>query len=59
MSKLEVGDIVQLRSGGPVMTVQVINTKDAYGKDGAVECVFFDGARRLEEVFQPLVLKKI
>ncbi|MDL5036851.1 DUF2158 domain-containing protein [Comamonas sp. Y6] len=59
MTNLVVGEVVRLNSGGPVMTVQAINVKDAFGKDGAVECVFFDGSKRLEEVFQPQLLTKI
>lgn len=56
MSNFGVGDVVQLKSGGPVMTIQAVNVKDAYGRDGAVECVFFDGSKRLEEVFRPELL---
>jgi uncharacterized protein YodC (DUF2158 family) len=50
--EFKVGDVVQLRSGGPRMTVQSINasTKD-------VECTWFDGSERFKDMFQPEMLK--
>lgn len=43
--KFKVGQIVQLRSGGPEMTVSEI---DLYGKESFVECQWF-GGRKLEK----------
>lgn len=37
MVPLEIGDIVQLKSGGPPMTVELV-----YGEN--IHCIFFDSA---------------
>ena len=44
------GDVVQLKSGGPLMTVQ--NDR----ADGYVHCYWFDGVTLLSEVFKPAAL---
>jgi uncharacterized protein YodC (DUF2158 family) len=46
-NSLKVGDIVQLKSGGPKMTVT-----DIY-QDGRVGCVWFVGADQKEGTFPP------
>ncbi len=43
------GDIVRLKSGGPAMTVESV------GQDG-INCVWFDGKRRLAKPFVPQTL---
>ena len=48
-SPLKIGDVVRLKSGGPEMTVAHIG-KYAH-KDGAM-CVWFDGKKRVQEVFE-------
>lgn len=57
MASFEVGDVVQLKSGGPVMTVQDSNACDTYGKHGFIACVYFDGPKRHEERFLPQMLE--
>ncbi len=43
---LKVGDVVQLKSGGPEMTIELIDT---FGDDHKkAMCVWFDGAKRAE-----------
>jgi len=42
------GDIVQLKSGGPAMTVE-----DPKNYAGDVDCVWFAGARRSRAPFDP------
>lgn len=53
---LEVGDLVMLKSGGPVMTVEDV------GGDYA-SCVWFDinkpGTQPLRNTFDPRLLKKV
>jgi len=44
------GDVVQLRSGGPAMTVQEIRA------DGDVLCVWFDGKQKNRALFQHILL---
>ena len=53
------GDVVQLKSGGPSMTVQDIG--DFTGSSGiqdGVLCVWFEGKKRESEVFDRAVLNK-
>lgn len=45
------GDMVQLRSGGPVMTVQGLRTGD-------VICVWFDKTKQTQGVFNPAMLAR-
>jgi len=50
--RIKVGDIVQLKSGGPDMTVAEI---DDYGSGSSplmkATCTWFDGTKRHEELF--------
>ena len=52
--KIEVGDVVKLRSGGPEMTVERIRPESLY-------CVFFDQNHELQTVTfdDPAVCQKI
>lgn len=55
----KVGDAVVLKGGGgPVMTVQRL--ADALGSrrsDDPVECVWFDGSRKIDDIFPSAALK--
>ena len=51
MPQFRIGDIVQLRSGGPDMTVSHILPS------GNAFCVWFDGLERREDTFPPDVLQ--
>jgi uncharacterized protein YodC (DUF2158 family) len=52
------GDVVQLKSGGPTMTIQDIGDFTSSGiQDGAL-CVWFDGKKKYSEVFDRSVLRK-
>jgi len=52
-AQLKVGDVVQLKSGGPHMTI------DEVRKDGDVRCVWFSGDKPEHAVFKPDVLTKV
>jgi uncharacterized protein YodC (DUF2158 family) len=52
MKDLEIGDVVQLRSGGPKMTVHSLIS------DGDVVCQWFEGNEVHGENFPNEVLKK-
>ncbi len=54
-NKLEVGDIVQLKSGGEEMTVKSVN----FQSEGTVECVYFLKGEVKEDSFVEKTLKKI
>jgi len=58
MGEIKKGDQVQLKSGGPIMTVQEVGdyTISAGIEDGAL-CVWFEGSKPMEKVFDRAVLE--
>lgn len=55
----QVGDIVQLKSGGPKMTVEFVGGS-AFGGGTIVQCKWFDEKNKLmTSDFQPGSLKKV
>jgi uncharacterized protein YodC (DUF2158 family) len=56
------GDLVQVKSGGPIMTVEKTGTSATFGED-FVSCVWFEkvGNKQLaqKETFAPAVLEKV
>lgn len=46
MEKFEIGKIVQLKSGGPLMTIEGIRELDKI-----VECIWFDGSHVVRAIF--------
>ena len=58
MSNIKKGDQVQLKSGGPIMTVQ--DTGDytmAAGIENGAVCVWFDGNNPVDKVFDVATLE--
>lgn len=59
MNEFQIGDVVKLKSGGPVMTIQ--NLGDYSGpsgiKNGAF-CIWFDGNKQQTSVFEVVTLVK-
>lgn len=57
---LRVGDVVQLKSGGPKMTIKEMG-KYGMGNTTHIEakCAWFDGTKLKEELFEPESLKKV
>jgi uncharacterized protein YodC (DUF2158 family) len=53
---LHVGDVVELKSGGPPMTIEVIDDYGA-GHNQAM-CVWFEGAKRESAIFELATLRK-
>lgn len=51
MSDFKKGDIVQLKSGGPLMTIVELGNYGATGPELGAKCMWFDGKRPLTEVF--------
>jgi uncharacterized protein YodC (DUF2158 family) len=56
--ELKVGDVVQLKSGGPKMTIEGI---DAYGLENYKQaiCVWFEKSKRETHVFELTSLQKV
>jgi uncharacterized protein YodC (DUF2158 family) len=52
------GDVVQLKSGGPLMTVSSVGERSMGGGQG-VWCEWFDGKKPMSEVFTPTSVKVV
>ena len=57
VEEISVGLVVQLKSGGPAMTVAAIRDYGPVGPNPGVACVWFDGRKKVEEVFDPRTLE--
>lgn len=58
-SDLKVGDIVQLKSGGPKMTIREMGKYGMGSTHIEAKCSWFDGTKLKEELFEPATLKKV
>jgi len=58
MSDIKEGDIVALKSGGPVMTVETISDYEGTGKNDGAYCHWFDGKKPESKVFRLHMLEK-
>ncbi len=54
MEQLQQGDIAELKTGGPKMTIVSLD-----GSSGEALCVWFEGKNRNEEIFDVAALRKI
>ncbi len=57
MAEFKKGDTVRLKSGGPLMTVSKLGDYGPTGPEDGVACVWFDGTRREEAVFESAALE--
>lgn len=53
--EIEAGDVVQLKSGGPVMTVTSVGD---YMGERTVWCEWFDGKKPYKDAFALIAVKK-
>lgn len=59
MTEFTKGDVVQLKSGGPLMTVADLGDYSfSAGPQNGVKCVWFEKTKNFEDVFDAAVLKK-
>ncbi|WP_339504002.1 YodC family protein [Pseudomonas sp. RL_105y_Pfl2_101] len=56
---IEKGDVVELKSGGPSMTVQTLGNWEMKGIEDGAMCVWFDGKTKHQDVFDVAVLKPV
>jgi len=56
--ELKAGDVVQLKSGGPDMTVEIIGAFGFGSSHTQAKCVWFDGKKRYDDLFELTSLKK-
>ena len=52
---MEVGDVVQLKSGGPHMTVEFFRDDS----DDSAVCTWMDGAKPMQRTFKKLALEVV
>lgn len=50
---LKIGDVVVLKSGGPLMTIHNIGDYSHQGLSPGLLCVWFDEKKKVEAVFHP------
>lgn len=53
------GDVVQLKSGGPQMTIKGIGKYGIVPKEDNALCEWFDGKKRNEHVFELHSIEKV
>ena len=56
MHEIKKGDVVKLKSGGPLMTVENIGAYEATGGQPGAYCVWFEQGKEYSKVFDPAVL---
>jgi uncharacterized protein YodC (DUF2158 family) len=56
-TEFEVGDVVQLKSGGPKMTIENIGKYGMGSTKDEAKCVWFDGTKRNEALFELAALR--
>ena len=59
MSDINPGDSVELKSGGPTMSVQAINLVNRNFPGDYVQCVWFVDGKKMEDAFLQASLKKV
>lgn len=57
MSEFKAGDVVVLKSGGPDMTILDVGDYSPMHSNNAAKCVWFDGKKKCEDVFDIVLLK--
>lgn len=54
MNQFKIGDLVRLKSGGPLMTVHDIGDYTlSNGTNSGLLCVWFDDRKKVQDVFHP------
>jgi uncharacterized protein YodC (DUF2158 family) len=51
MAEFKEGDRVQLKSGGPIMTIEELGNFSPSGPENGARCVWFDNGQAQERVF--------
>lgn len=57
MAEFKAGDVVQLKSGGPAMTVDYVGTFGLHSKTVKARCVWFDGKAAMKQIYELASLK--
>ena len=59
MSDFKKGAVVELKSGGPAMTIQDLGNWEMKGIEDGAMCVWFDGKTKHQDVFDVASLKEV
>ncbi len=61
MGQFQKGDVVRLKSGGPNMTIIDLENFSGYagGPKNDASCVWFEGNKKQEAIFDVAVLEKV
>jgi uncharacterized protein YodC (DUF2158 family) len=57
--ELKPGEVVQLKSGGPPMTIEGIGKYGMGATTDRANCVWFEGTKRIEGLFELHTLQKV
>ena len=57
-AEFKAGDVVKLKSGGPMMTIEDIGKYGMGSKTDRAKCLWFDGVKRMEGVFKLATIRK-
>lgn len=57
MTDFKKGDVVQLKSGGPKMTIQNLGDYGPLGPEEGAACVWFEGTKPKEGIYDIAVLE--
>jgi len=58
-TEFKAGDVVQLKSGGPKMTVEDVGQYGMTSTTDQAKCIWFDKTKRMEGYFEPALLLKV
>jgi uncharacterized protein YodC (DUF2158 family) len=58
LNDFQVGDVVELKSGGPSMTIEEIGNFHAWEAEDQAKCVWFEKTTRKEGIFEFVTLVK-
>ena len=56
VNKFKIGDVVQLRSGGPLMTIEAIEMYGSEGTEEKATCIWFEGSKTHSQLFATVLL---
>jgi uncharacterized protein YodC (DUF2158 family) len=56
---LRAGDTVQLKHGGPIMTIDLIAKFGMGSAHESARCIWYDGKKQVQQVFELASLKKV
>lgn len=56
-SEFKAGDVVRLKSGGPLMTIEGIGEYGLGSTTKRANCIWFEGTKRMDALFELITLR--